>query len=161
MPDRARVRVGSGSVQCRDDALAGVGEVGKPSFSNLTGELGLERRENTESVQQRALTFAGPANSLGAPILGIVDALDDAFALEVIDERADRLLRDTELVGDLREANAVDADVREELRVSDAERPPRRSNVRDRTLVDEPRRAEEQLECRAGQSHTDSVKVSP
>lgn len=88
-------------------------------------------------MDERALAFRRPADALGARVLGIVDALDDTFALEIVDERADRLLRDAELLGDRGQPHALARDVRKQLGVGLAQPAARGLHARDRGLVHE------------------------
>jgi hypothetical protein len=106
-------------------------------------ELALELGEEAQAVDERALASRRPADALGARVLGIVDPFDDTFSLEIVDERADRLLRDPELLGDRGQAHALARDVRKQLGVSRAQRAASGLHARDRGLVDEAGSAEQ------------------
>jgi hypothetical protein len=94
-------------------------------------------------MDERALALRRPPDALGAGILWVVHSLDDAFALEIVDERADRLLRDAELVGDRGQAHALTRDVRKQLGVGLAQPAARGLHARDRGLVHEAGGAEQ------------------
>lgn len=134
-----------------DQAFTRVPELDEPRFPNAVREVAFELGEHTEPTQHRALSPGGPADALGSAIVGIVHALDDALALEIVDERTERLLGDAQPVGELGEAYAVGRDVREQVGVREPQAAPRCVDAGERDLVDEPRGAKEQLEIRTGE----------
>ena len=105
------------SFQRLDHQLQGLVQVAHPAFADRRPQRVFHAPQHAQAVHQRAEAAPRKPDALGAAIVRVVDLVDHPKLFEIVNQLADGLLGDTDACSQVRQANAVEIQVRKQRRV--------------------------------------------